>query len=44
MQPTTVRELVFLLYVETTAGCGDYSDDFMTRVFALAGLENDNVP
>lgn len=44
MQPATVRELVILLYVETTAGCSDYSDDFMTRVFALAGLENDNVP
>ena len=44
MRPVTVRELAILLYVETTAGCSDYSDDFMTRVFALAGLENDNVP
>ncbi len=43
MRPVTVRELAILLYVETTAGCSDYSDDFMTRVFALAGLENDNV-
>ncbi|GLR49908.1 hypothetical protein KYK30_30090 [Shinella yambaruensis] len=43
MRPATVRELAIILYVETTAGCSDCSDDFMTHVFALAGLENNNV-
>jgi hypothetical protein len=43
MRPVTVRELAILLYVETTAGCSYCRDDFMAHVFALAGLENDNI-
>lgn len=43
MTPTSARELSMLFYVETTAGLSDYREEFMSRVFALCGMENNNV-
>lgn len=44
IHPLTVRDLVLMIYIQTTAGVDDYDDAFMTNVFSLAGLQNENVP
>lgn len=43
LRPATLHDLVLMLYVHTVAGVNDYEDEFMTNVFSLVGLTNENV-